>query len=193
MSTAEMPNEVENETEQDREDLERLRNWEAEILEAERDVMAAESELAEQKELAKEAKAHFETKVSALRRLVRASREQLPLFDGQPKKQPDPWREVEITEALSLTPKQIDILAEAGIDTVGKFEDLRAGNGLVSLDGIGPATADKLEEMMLDWLTENRDKEVLAGASVEVTIEANGQSVITTPEELEAAVERRLK
>jgi hypothetical protein len=68
------------------------------------------------------------------------------------------WREASIAESLGLTPKVLEKLEEASVITMGQLEDLRGDAGLMSIAGIGQATADKIEEQVLEWLTENRDK-----------------------------------
>jgi hypothetical protein len=68
------------------------------------------------------------------------------------------WREQDIAESLGLAAKVLEKLEDAGVRTIGELEDLRAGAGLTSIGGIGQATADKIEEQVLEWLTENRDK-----------------------------------
>lgn len=68
------------------------------------------------------------------------------------------WRDALIAESLGLTTKQLERLADAGVTTIGELEDLRGGDGLTSVEGIGQATADKIEEQVLEWLEENRDK-----------------------------------
>ena len=68
------------------------------------------------------------------------------------------WREQDIAGSLGLTAKVLEKLEDAGITTIGDLEDLRADAGLRSIGGIGQATADKIEEQVLEWLSENRDK-----------------------------------
>ena len=68
------------------------------------------------------------------------------------------WRDALVAESLGLTTKQIERLADAGVTTIGELEDLRGGDGLTSVEGIGQATADKIEAQVLEWLDENRDK-----------------------------------
>lgn len=68
------------------------------------------------------------------------------------------WRDQPIAGQLALTPKIMELLEDAGVSTIGELEDLRAGEGLTSIGGIGQATADKIEDQVLEWLDENRDK-----------------------------------
>jgi len=76
------------------------------------------------------------------------------------------WREASIAESLGLTAKVLEKLEDAGVTTIGHLDDLRAGDGLTSVGGIGQSTTDKIEEQVLEWLSENRDKfgEVFDGA-----------------------------
>lgn len=71
------------------------------------------------------------------------------------------WQIVPIDQVLQLTAKQLEKLADAGIRTVGEFEETRSGqrkdypDGITSIKGVGVATADEWENQMLDWLAEN--------------------------------------
>lgn len=68
------------------------------------------------------------------------------------------WREASVAESLGLTTGVLEKLANAGVTTIGELEDLRAGAGLRSIKGIGQATVDKIEDQVIEWLDENRDK-----------------------------------
>jgi hypothetical protein len=71
----------------------------------------------------------------------------------------DNWLETPVGEAITLSEKQAEKLAEAGISTVGQLDHLRVdGGGLQSLPGIGRATADKWEDQLLDWIAANAPK-----------------------------------
>jgi hypothetical protein len=82
------------------------------------------------------------------------------------------WDMMPITEALKLTAKQREKLAEIGIKTVGQFEFLRAGSdpvypdGLRSVKGFGAATVDAMENDIVNWLQVNA-REPEAGESGE--------------------------
>jgi len=79
--------------------------------------------------------------------------------ESPPAPQPDnSWRNAPVAEALSLTAKQLERLEEAGVRTIGQLEDLRGGDGLGSIRGFGQATVDKIEDQVLEWLSENRDR-----------------------------------
>lgn len=78
------------------------------------------------------------------------------------------WRSVPLT-VLALKPALEGRLMEAGYDTIGKLEDLRAagnakGVGLRSIKGIGDSKVTEIEDAVIAWLSENRDAAVLAAA-----------------------------
>jgi hypothetical protein len=95
-----------------------------------------------------------------------------PLADPIPvgaKPLSDTWKKVDI-EVLALGGGLTNKLRESDINTIGQIEDLRAkgsqpGVGLYSIKGIGQKKVDKIEESVLDWLSRNRDKEVMAEAA----------------------------
>lgn len=70
----------------------------------------------------------------------------------------DAWKDVPIVEALGLTAVQLDKLEDEGVRTMGQLEEFRAGPGLQSIKGFGPAAVTKIEDQILDWLDANRDK-----------------------------------
>lgn len=75
--------------------------------------------------------------------------------------QPDEsWKEESAAEALGLTPSQAEKFAQAGVETMGQFEQLRADiadSRAVWPKGIGEAQRTKLIDAAIDWLAENRD------------------------------------
>lgn len=76
----------------------------------------------------------------------------------------DDWESVDIA-ALNLKPSLATLLREAGYDTIGKLEALRGKfEGLLSIDGVGRAKADAIEDALLGWLSKNRDAAVLSAA-----------------------------
>lgn len=111
--------------------------------------------------------------------------ERHPLFDDQPKSKGEPeqsqttaeaavenateptttpqaaydlWRDVELQHVSGLTGAMLGLLYDAGVETVGQFEDLRGSKGgLLRVKGVGRGKADKMEDAMLKWLSENRD------------------------------------
>lgn len=63
------------------------------------------------------------------------------------------FMETDVMDAFpALTRPQAYSLADAGVTNVRELELLRAGAGLRSVKGFGPAIADKIEDMLLDWL-----------------------------------------
>lgn len=68
------------------------------------------------------------------------------------------WREVPVVDALGLTSTQYDKLEGEGILTMGQLEDFRADKGLQSIKGFGEKAVTKIEDQILDWLQDNRDK-----------------------------------
>jgi len=66
------------------------------------------------------------------------------------------WRDVQVADALSLPVGQYDKLEDLGICTMGQLEDLRGGDGLASIKGFGQATVDRIEDKIIEWLSDNR-------------------------------------
>jgi len=119
---------------------------------------------------AKNAKKFFETKVAALRHAVQDAKQPLPLFEqtiAAPKPtEPavdDAWRKVGI-DKLELKSNHQSKLAEADVLNLGDLEDLRAGKGILSIKGLGQAAVDDIEDKLLNWLSQNRDKAALDAA-----------------------------
>lgn len=135
------------------------------------------------KSQAKQAKEAFEEAVADLTEVIDDGEEYLPLFDAeaggrrpeaeggvesgptvamQPTALPEnnAWRAVSVDQ-LGLSGKITDKLIEAGCQTIGELEDRRASHkGLRSISGIGEKKITVIEDAILKWLTENRDKEV---------------------------------
>jgi len=118
----------------------------------------------------KEAKQLLDASLTELERLVDADPEKnpLPLFDppkavAETKPRTvgtsEAWRETSIDD-LDLAETAKEKLRSAGIDTVGKLADWVAPNKagfcrrLTDLDGVGAATADKIDEALVKfWST----------------------------------------
>ena len=86
----------------------------------------------------------------------------------------DAWRSVRLSE-LRLKPKLQERLEEAGVDTIGRLEDLRAeiSQGREKWPkGIGKAKITEIEDAVIAWLSKNRDAQVLADA------QANSQAQV---------------
>lgn len=118
----------------------------------------------------KEAKQLLDASLTELERLVDADPEKnpLPLFDppkavAETKPRTvgtsEAWRETSIDD-LDLVETAKEKLRSAGIDTVGKLADWVAPNKagfcrlLTDIDGVGPSTADKIDEALVAfWST----------------------------------------
>lgn len=136
-----------------------------EIQEMEREVREADGHYQHLKCEAAAAKKMFEKLDIALRNKIAAgpdAQRHLPFSDlDEDDSNPEAWRDVAIGDVLELTSKQAETLEAADINTVGQFEDLRAGAGLTSLKGIGQVKAEEWENQMLDWMAANaRETEV---------------------------------
>ena len=86
----------------------------------------------------------------------------------------DAWRSVHLSE-LNLKTKLQERLEEAGIETIGRLEDLRAeiSQGREKWPkGIGKAKITEIEDAVIAWLSKNRDAQVLADA------QANSQAQV---------------
>jgi hypothetical protein len=125
-------------------------------------VSVAEYDYEDAKDKASAAKKNLERLQSQLSMLIARGADPqttLPFPEDQLPK--EDWRTVAIGSVVELTDKQAEKLEEAGIKTVGQFEDLRSGqmdgypNGLRSLKGVGQKTVDAWEEQMVEWLSEN--------------------------------------
>lgn len=135
-------------------------------------VRVAECEYEDAKLEAKEKKAAWEAAVGRLMSTISANRD-LPLLDHAEKqaaaeqKPDDSWREASIAE-LGLKPGQVKKLNEAGVETIGQLEDLRAkiADGKAEWPkGIGPAAVTDIEDAQIKWLSEHAHKAALAEAA----------------------------
>lgn len=165
MATDTMIEETKELSELEREHYEAIRELNAEFIDEYREWELRKDSTAAAKKRVDE----ISKRLSAL--IARGPEQQRKLpFEDSTKGEVLAWRDASVAESLGLTTKVLEKLADAGITTIGELEDLRAGEGLTSVAGIGQATADKIEEQVLEWLDENRDKfgEVVDG-SFEVT------------------------
>jgi hypothetical protein len=124
-----------------------------------RDVREAQGDYERKNELAKNAKKRWEALQEELNKLVEDSAKELPLFAGPGKSRAEPapagapaedesWRLVPIDALVEhgLSPALLTKLADAAITNIGAIADHTASGGrLVDLDGIGPASAEKIE------------------------------------------------
>lgn len=89
-----------------------------------------------------------------------------------PNQSPDAWRHVPIAVLVDcgLSQAVVDLLVERGVETMGQLEDARAdayNGGLKQFKGVGQGKADKIEDASINWLTRNRDAQVLAEVQTE--------------------------
>lgn len=148
-----------------------LADAEAECADAERKVTRCKADL-------RAAKGEYDAAVEALRSLCKAVREDeskplMPAFMAAEEKaategaaaepeaaaEPsDSWRDAPIGD-LAIPDGLIEKLFEAGIDTVGELEELRAeiSQGKSKWPkGIGPAKVTTIEDAVLQWLAVNQ-------------------------------------
>lgn len=74
--------------------------------------------------------------------------------------QSDAWRDASINQLSTLSEKLRERLIEAGAETIGTLEDLRAqiAEGKANWPkGIGAAKITQIEDAVIDWLTKHRD------------------------------------
>lgn len=123
------------------------------------------------KDQAKEVGSELKTKQSRLARMTAKGPEKLPLFDAAKKAVKKTEEEMPLEGgwriallANVLDPKAdksaIQKFEDAGVRTVGEFEDLRSkhanGDWFTAISGIGRAKADKIETKLLDWIAQNQ-------------------------------------
>jgi hypothetical protein len=140
---------------------ERERQHYQEIQHLEKECERLEADFKDKKATASASKSAWESAVSVLRATIRRGPDpQLGLQFGDKGETPaDDFMREDVMDALpGLTGKQVDALEDAGVRTIGELEQLRAGAGLRSIKGFGPAIADKIEDMLLDFLAEQRRK-----------------------------------
>lgn len=115
------------------------------------------------KEDAKAAKEEYDMAVDLMMRAISQKDEDYPLFESPAVKtsttiKPDAWRTASIEELDDLKASLLDLLQDNSIKTIGDLEDVRAGTGLHSISGIGPAKVTQIEDSVLRWLDTNRDE-----------------------------------
>lgn len=149
-----------NETEAD-EDRDLKREHYERIIDLQKQVRDAGVKADIDKEVASAAKKHHEALQKQLNQLIAGGPQGLlPLeaADTEPQKL-EAWADTPIAMALEgITDKQLETLAEAGVATVGEFEQLRAGSnrdyprGLVDLPRVGEKLITKWEDQVIEWL-----------------------------------------
>ncbi len=120
-----------------------------------------EGEYEAAKAAASGAKSLWSEAVARLRESIRRGPDpQLSLgFAGNGEAPGSDYMETDVMDAFpSLTGPQVDALDNAGVQTVRALHELHKGPGLRSVKGIGPAIADKIEDMLLDWLAAQHKK-----------------------------------
>lgn len=129
------------------------------IRELEEECEKLEDEFKDHKATASAAKAAWEAAVSQLRATIRSGPDAQLDLKFAPVVTSDDFLGMDLEDALpKLTSNQIDKLNEAGVFNVGQLDQLRAGAGLCSIEGFGQATADKIEDMVLDFIAAERRK-----------------------------------
>lgn len=127
-----------------------------------------EGEYEAAKAAASGAKSLWSEAVARLRESIRRGPDpQLSLgFAGNGEAPGADYMETDVMDAFpSLTGAQVDALDDAGVTTVRALHELHKGPGLRSVKGIGPAIADKIEDMLLDWLAAQHKKAEAAAAA----------------------------
>lgn len=150
------------------------------ICSAESRCRIAELEMLSAKSALKDAKGEYDSAVDSLRSLIRGMLNDLdrPLLnqstdEPDPEQDPDPdaespgpkvdWTVVPVSE-ISLPSGILNKLEENGVTTIGQLENLRAEVSMGKEKwpkGIGPAKVSTIEDRVLSWLSEHRDKAVL--------------------------------
>lgn len=153
----------------------------AEITEAQLRTAKLQTELFKAKSEQSSAKKAYEASVDELCKLIQRGptlQRELPLGDPDdsaseeaeadettPADPDTSWRDVDVDQ-LDIADHLVGKLRLAGIENVGQLEDARAEEGgLTSLDKIGQASADKIEEALLDFLAQTRDAKAMEEAT----------------------------
>ena len=142
--------------------------WRQRVLECEQEVQEAELELVRLREELKEARKRFETAVAALRRAIRDQESRqltLPFGDGTAGAPAgDFWGDEEVyaLQQFGLTENQCEKIATAlekfsRPTTVRALRDWIAEDDLWhrKIDGVGPATVDKITDALFRYQQEN--------------------------------------
>lgn len=92
--------------------------------------------------------------------------------------QSDAWRAASINELTELSEKLREKLAEAGAETIGGLEDLRAKIADHKAEwpkGVGAAKITQIEDAVIAWLTRNRDSYAFQSAQQEQQAQQAGE------------------
>lgn len=160
--TIEAPETQEQEApEQEAADERRLRHYE-EIQDLNTKLLTAYNQWLTNKEETSALRKTYEGLANQLHRMISAGPDmqlRLPGLEDAPQDAEDGWRDVLIAEALKLPSRPANALYGAAIETLGQLEDLRGGDGLKSIKGLGQAGAAQIEEQILDWFQAHRQEE----------------------------------
>ena len=158
-ATAEPEQQVEEERDLKREHYERIIDLQKRVRDS-----GAQADI--DKEIATSSKKHFESLQKRLNQLIANGPQGLLPLEEQETVPVEAWEEVPIGDVLTeLTDSQKEKLEEAGAQTVGEFEKLRAGKnkdyprGLLDLPRVGEALVTKWENQMIEWLATNQPGE----------------------------------
>jgi hypothetical protein len=109
--------------------------------------------------VARKAKEEFDAADAQLRNLIADGPDPQAKLPFPPEPAEDAWRIAKLEELL-LPPKLRQKLLDAGIETIGQLEDLRAEIALGTSDwppGFGPSKISAVEDSVISWLTDHRD------------------------------------
>lgn len=149
------------------------RQWD-EIVEAERAIASAESDVSEKSEALKAAKKRFEARVEALRDLIHRAEQGPDLFDctsgstrAEPTKPDLRWRDLDV-EVLAIDHGVGETIVETiseknGIKTMGDLVDFMLAKGdfwAKDLKGIGPTKAETIADAMTAFNLKHRGDEI---------------------------------
>lgn len=101
-------------------------------------------------------KKRYDLAVEEMRKLIRQTKEPMPLFDrSNDDGDPDAWRLVTLTAALEgrgVTDNQIAKLHEADLHTLGDVADYTsADRRLEDIDGIGQVISEKIADALTEY------------------------------------------
>lgn len=97
------------------------------------------------------------------------AQDESPAVVAQVTQSSDDWRKCNLAElqTFKLTKNTYEKLVEAGIETIGQLEDMRAEISLGKAKwpkGIGKAKVTQIEDAVTEWLTKNRDSALFQSA-----------------------------
>lgn len=147
-------------------DRDRQQRHYEEIVELRGDVAVTRRKYDLARSKAKAAKDAYEDAVAHLLDLIdRGPDEQLRLFDDAPPE----WRSVELVGNLELSAKTLELLAEAGITTLGALVDFTETAPLSDIKGIGPKKVEEIEAATVKFWADH--PELAEAASTAETVD----------------------